>query len=82
MNVIEVFSLSVFVRVENPTQFRVRRWSFSCRELLSDPTGVREFKKFCEADFSIESLNFYMHVQDILNTPLSQIKQKVNDVYR
>ena len=69
-------------RVENPTQLRVRRWSFNCKELLSDPTGVREFMKFCKADFSTESLNFYLHVQEIRNCPLSQIKQKAEVVYR
>ncbi|CAF0742415.1 unnamed protein product [Rotaria sordida] len=68
--------------VENPTQLRVRRWSFNCKELLSDPTGVREFMKFCKADFSTESLNFYLHVQEIRNCPLSQIKQKAEVVYR
>lgn len=38
--------------------------------------------KFCQADFSMESLNFYLHVQDINSCPLSQIKQKVQDIYR
>ncbi|UJR23707.1 hypothetical protein I4U23_026688 [Adineta vaga] len=68
--------------VENPTQLRVRRWSFNCKELLSDPTGVREFMKFCKADFSTESLNFYLHVQEIRNCPLSTIKEKAELVYR
>jgi len=68
--------------VENPTQLRVRRWSFNCKELLSDPTGIREFMQFCKADFSTESLNFYLHVQDMRNCPLSQIKQKADIVYR
>jgi hypothetical protein len=69
-------------RVENPTQLRVRRWSFNCKELLSDPTGIREFIRFCKADFSTESLNFYLHVQEIRNCPLSQIKHKADIVYR
>lgn len=68
--------------MENPTQLRVRRWSFNCKELLSDPTGVREFMKFCKADFSTESLNFYLHVQETRNCPLSQIKEKAETVYR
>ena len=38
--------------------------------------------KFCKADFSTESLNFYLHVQEIRNCPLSQIKQKAEVVYR
>jgi len=77
-----IVNLTLLHRVENPTQLRVRRWSFNCKELLSDPTGVREFMKFCKADFSTESLNFYLHVQTIRNCPLSQIKQKADFVYR
>ncbi len=73
--------ISIF-RVDNPTQLRVRRWSFSCKELLSDQTGVREFMKFCKADFSTESLNFYLHVQEIRNCPLSKIKEKAEVIYR
>ena len=69
-------------RVDNPTQLRVRRWSFNCKELLSDPTGVREFQKFCKADFSTESLDFYLHVQEIRNCPLPQIKQRADIIYR
>ena len=76
------FNIFNLFRVDNPTQLRVRRWSFNCKELLSDPTGVREFMKFCKADFSTESLNFYLHAQDIRNCPLSQIKEKADLVYR
>jgi len=76
-----IFYFYIF-RVDNPTQLRVRRWSFSCKELLSDPTGVREFMKFCKADFSTESLNFYLHVQEIRNCPLSKIKEKAEVIYR
>jgi hypothetical protein len=79
---IYLIDLIYIFRVDNPTQLRVRRWSFNCKELLSDPTGVREFMKFCKADFSTESLNFYLHVQEIRNCPLSQIKQKAEVVYR
>jgi len=77
-----IYDKYLIYRVDNPTQLRVRRWSFNCKELLSDPTGIREFMKFCKADFSMESLNFYLHVQEIRNCPLSQIKQKVDIVYR
>jgi hypothetical protein len=38
--------------------------------------------KFCKADFSTESLNFYLHVQEIRNCPLSQMKDKAEAVYR
>ena len=38
--------------------------------------------KFCKADFSMESLNFYLNVEEIRNCPLSQIKHKADIVYR
>lgn len=71
-----------FARVDNPTQMRVRRWSFYFKELLSDPTGVREFMKFCEAEFSTESLSFYLNVQAVRNCSLAEIKEKADIVYR
>ncbi len=81
--VFNLYLINVLIyRVEIPTQLRVRRWSFNCKELLSDPTGIREFMRFCTAEFSTESLNFYLHVQEIRNCSLSQIKQKAANVYR
>jgi len=38
--------------------------------------------KFCKADFSTESLNYYLHVQELRTCPLSQIKEKAEFVYR
>ena len=38
--------------------------------------------KFCQAEFSTESLHFYMNVQETRNCPLSQIKEKAASVYR
>lgn len=68
--------------MDNPTQLRVRRWSFNCKELLSDPTGVCEFLKFCKADFSTESITFYLRVQEIRNCPLSQIKHRAETIFK
>ncbi len=38
--------------------------------------------KFCQADFSTESLNFYLHVQEMRDCPLSKMKEKAETVYR
>jgi regulator of G-protein signaling len=35
---------------------RVKRWSFSLRELLIDPAGREQFKKFLDKEFSGENL--------------------------
>lgn len=35
---------------------RVKRWSFSLRELLKDPTGRDQFTRFLEKEYSGENL--------------------------
>lgn len=35
---------------------RVKRWSFSLRELLNDPIGREQFSKFLDKEFSGENL--------------------------
>ena len=68
--------------VDNPSQLRVKQWSFSFRELLSDPTGVQHFMKFCESEFSGESLKFYLACQDIKQAPTSEIPILANKIYQ
>lgn len=68
--------------VEQPTQLRVKKWSFSFRELLSDPTGVREFMKFCESEFSVENLKFYLSCQAIKRAPISDLPTLVHKIYK
>ena len=68
--------------VDNPSQLRVKRWSFSFRELLTDPTGVQHFMKFCESEFSGESLKFFLACQDIKQAPTSEIPTLANKIYK
>ncbi|RNA14130.1 Regulator of G- signaling 7 [Brachionus plicatilis] len=68
--------------VEQPTQLRVKKWLFSFRELLSDPTGVREFMKFCEVEFSVENLKFYLACQAVKRAPLSELPILVHKIYK
>lgn len=35
---------------------RVKRWGFDLRELLADPIGHEQFKKFLEKEYSGENL--------------------------
>lgn len=35
---------------------RVKRWGFSLRELLKDPSGREQFAKFLDKEFSGENL--------------------------
>lgn len=68
--------------VEQPTQLRVKKWSFSFRDLLLDPTGVREFMKFCESEFSVENLKFYLSVQQLKRSPTSEVPNIVHRIYK
>lgn len=68
--------------VDKPTQLRVKKWSFSFKELLSDPTGVREFMKFCETEFTAESLKFYLACQSVKQASASEIESLVNKTYQ
>ena len=65
----------------NVTTIFTQMYSATARyhEMLS---SIREFMRFCKADFSTESLNFYLHCEEIRNCSLSQIKHKANVVYR
>lgn len=68
--------------VDVPTQLRVKKWSFSFPELLNDPTGVREFMKFCEAEFSVENLKFYLACQAVKRAPMSELKLLIHKIYK
>ncbi len=68
--------------VENLTNLRVKRWSFSFKELLNDPTGVKEFTKYCETEFSAENLRFYVAVQSVKGCPTSELSPLINRIYK
>lgn len=40
---------------------RVKRWSFSLRELLKDPTGRDQFTRFLEKEYSGENLKYILN---------------------
>lgn len=42
---------------------RVKRWSFSLRELLNDPVGREQFTKFLDKEFSGENLKYFISLQ-------------------
>ena len=68
--------------VDHPTQLRVKKWAFSFRELLSDPTGIREFTKFCETEFSVENLKFYLACQTVKRVPTSELPSLCLKIYK
>ena len=68
--------------IESPHQLRVKKWSFSFWELISDPTGVKSFEKFCDTEFSTENLKFYLAVQEIKKAPSSETPKLVLKVFK
>jgi hypothetical protein len=68
--------------VDVPTQLRVKKWSFSFPELLCDPTGVRELMKFCETEFSVENLKFYLACQAVKRAPLSELSVLIHKIHK
>uniref|UniRef100_A0A336LQ91 CSON000735 protein n=1 Tax=Culicoides sonorensis TaxID=179676 RepID=A0A336LQ91_CULSO len=60
---------------------RVKRWSFSLRELLNDPIGREQFTKFLAKEFSGENLKFWEAVQEMKTLPQSKVKDAAQAIY-
>ncbi|KAI4462239.1 G-protein gamma-like [Holotrichia oblita] len=67
--------------VETPTEKRVRRWALSMEELVSDPTGLREFTAYLKKEYSHENIRFWMAVNDLRRSSQSQIQRKVYEIF-
>lgn len=67
--------------VDVPTEKRVKRWSISIEELVTDPTGLLEFTAYLKKEYSHENIRFWMAVNDLRRSAQSQIARKVKDIY-
>lgn len=61
---------------------RVKRWSFSLRELLNDPTGRDQFTKFLEKEYSSENLRFWEAVQQMKQLPQREINDAAINIWK
>uniref|UniRef100_A0A2A4JI50 RGS domain-containing protein n=1 Tax=Heliothis virescens TaxID=7102 RepID=A0A2A4JI50_HELVI len=61
---------------------RVRRWSFSLRELLQDPAGRDHFAKFLNKEFSGENLKFWLAVQDLKALPIRRVSTRAKEIWK
>ncbi|XP_029954605.1 regulator of G-protein signaling 9 isoform X1 [Salarias fasciatus] len=68
--------------VEIPTKMRVERWTFSFRELLSDPRGRDDFRLFLKKEFSGENLAFWEGCEDLKWGTATQMKEKAEQIYK
>ncbi|XP_057322403.1 uncharacterized protein LOC130665816 isoform X2 [Microplitis mediator] len=68
--------------VEVPTEKRVKRWSISLEEIMSDPTGLQEFTNYLRKEYSHENIRFWLAVKDLRHCFQAQIPEKVTDIFR
>ncbi|XP_045509209.1 regulator of G-protein signaling 7-like isoform X2 [Colias croceus] len=61
---------------------RVRRWSFSLRELLRDPPGREHFERFLSKEFSGENLKFYLAVQELKCLPIRRVASRAKEIWK
>ncbi|KAL0276369.1 UNVERIFIED_CONTAM: hypothetical protein PYX00_003958 [Menopon gallinae] len=60
---------------------RVKRWTFSLKELLQDPAGRDHFLNFLEKEFSGENLKFWEAVQDFRTLPQKKIASRAPEIW-
>ena len=60
---------------------RASKWKFSFRELLKDPCGIEEFRKFLQKEFSAENLDFWLDVRSLKCKPIKQVKESVQKIF-
>ncbi|XP_044023838.1 regulator of G-protein signaling 6-like isoform X3 [Siniperca chuatsi] len=66
----------------DPSQQRVKKWSFSLEEALKDPAGRDQFLKFLESEFSSENLRFWLAVQDLKRRPLQEVPSRAQEIWQ
>lgn len=64
------------------TERRLRRWTLSLEELLSDPRGFQEFETYLRKEYSYENILFWKAVQDLKRGSHSCIPQRVTEIHR
>jgi regulator of G-protein signaling len=60
---------------------RVKRWAIVMEELVSDPTGLKEFTAYLSKEYSHENIRFWMAVNDLRRSSQSQIHRKVREIF-
>lgn len=73
--------LFVLFRCDTPTERRLKRWTLSIEELLSDPRGFQEFERYLRKEYSHENILFWKAVQDLKKGSPSNIAQKVQAIF-
>lgn len=70
------------LRTDTLTERRLRRWTLSLEELLSDPRGFQEFETYLRKEYSYENILFWKAVQDLKRGSYACIPQRVTEIHR
>ncbi|XP_029657068.2 regulator of G-protein signaling 7 [Octopus sinensis] len=66
---------------DQPTEKRVKMWSFGLHELLSDRAGLVCFESFLRKEFSHENIHFWLACKALKSCAQSQVASKVEKIY-
>lgn len=61
---------------------RVRRWAFSCWDLLKDPVGHDHFRQFLEKEYATENLLFVEAVWKMKKLSLTDVGEECRVIWR
>ncbi|XP_015924780.1 regulator of G-protein signaling 7 isoform X2 [Parasteatoda tepidariorum] len=64
-----------------PTEQRVKLWAISLEDLLNDPTGIKEFERYLQTEYSHENILFWKAVQSLRRGGKTDIEKKVQAIY-
>ncbi|CAK9293378.1 unnamed protein product [Gordionus sp. m RMFG-2023] len=60
---------------------RIKKWTFSLKELVKDNAGREQFMKFLEKEYSGENLKFYEDWKKLKTAPAKQVAEIVQTIY-
>ncbi|XP_064478740.1 regulator of G-protein signaling 7-like isoform X2 [Ornithodoros turicata] len=68
-------------QTDTPSEKRLKRWTLSLEELLSDPTGLREFEIYLRKEYSHENILFWNAVQELRHGSQRDVAQRVRAIH-
>ena len=80
---VNLFLFLIIIRVDQPTEKRVRKWAISLEDLVTDSLGLQEFLTYLKKQYSHENLRFWLAVQELRSGPGTEakIKKKVKEIW-
>lgn len=60
----------------------MKLWAISLEDLLNDPTGIKEFERYLQTEYSHENILFWKAVQSLRRGGKTDIEKKVQEIYK